>query len=135
MTQSSNVSGGLRPSHLCGGVRAQASSRLDHAKAAHDVLGAQRVGEVVAAVVDAGEPGTHEELVTERLLPHLLHPRDLREEAVTAEVEAEPVVLDGLRDTSDLGIRLEHYARMATGANHMSRGESGWTGTEYRDAG
>ena len=55
--------------------------------------------------------GRSEELVAERLLPHLLHPRHLREEAMAAEVEAEAVVLDRLRDPADLRVRLEDDAR------------------------
>ena len=103
----------LGATHLRCHVGAEATDRLDDAEAADDILGAERVGEVVAAVVDAREPRAEQELVAERLLPHLLHPGHLGEEPVPAEVEAEAVVLHGLRDPAHLGIGLEHDARTA----------------------
>src|SRR5262249_59902585 len=67
----------------------------------------QRVVEEPAAVIDSREPRTLEQIVAEELVPQLAHARDLRKEAVTADVEAEAFVDDGLRKAADLRVAIE----------------------------
>ena len=132
VTKSSKVSISCRIGvSLAARVRERRNARLDEAEPRHDVPGLQRIREVLAVVVDARETRPDQELLAEDLLPQPLHRRDLREEAVAAEVEAIAVVLDGLRDAADDAVRLEHGAGRAAQAQHVGGREPRGPGSEH----
>ena len=51
--------------------------------------------------MDAGEPRDGDELFTQDLVPQGFDGRNLREEAVSADIEAEALVLRGPRNAAD----------------------------------
>ena len=94
------------PVQLASEVGERAESRLEQAETRDDVARLERVGVVVALVVDAGKARPDEELVAEHRLPQAVDLGELREEPMTAEVEAVSVVFDRLGDATDDPIRL-----------------------------
>ena len=94
------------PVQLASEVGERAESRLEQAETCDDVARLERVGVVLALVVDAGEAGPDEEVLAEHRLPEAFDLGELREEPMTAEVEAVAVVLDRLGDAADDPVRL-----------------------------
>ncbi len=126
---------GLAALALAQQVGERAAHRLPEAEPPEHVLRRERVRVVLAAVVDPRQPGARQEVLAEDRLPEALDRRHLREEAVAAEVEAEAVELDGLRDAADERVRLEHRRLLAALAEHVRGGEAGGPGPEDGDPG
>ena len=75
---------------------------LADAEVREGVAGLERVVEELVVVEDAAHPGPHDEvLVRQDLVPERLDLGHLGEEAVTTDVEAPAVALDGLGDAAD----------------------------------
>jgi hypothetical protein len=111
-----------------------AAGRLRHPQAAKDVGGLERVVEEVAAVVDPREAAANEQLVPQDLLPEPLDLRELGVEAVSAQVEAIPLELDGLGDASDRAVGLQHRPGAVAEGQDVGGGEPGGSGAEDRGA-
>src|SRR5207247_5525564 len=103
-------------------------------EATHDVLGRDRVIEVLSGVVDAREPGAGQEVLTEHLLPKALHGLELREESMSPEVEPIAVELDGLRDPSEGSVGLEHRTRPPSAPDNVGSRQSRGASAEDRRA-
>ena len=88
-------------------VGERTAERLPEPEPAEDVLRRERVREILAGVVDAGEPRPGEEVVPHQVLPHPLDLLQLREEAMPTQVEAVAVELDRLGDPADGAVGLE----------------------------
>ena len=73
------------------------------------------------------------ELVAEHLLPQPRDRRQLGEEAVTAEVEAIPVPLDGAGDAAHRVAGLEDGAGRAAPREHVAGGEPRGAAAEHDD--
>src|SRR5581483_9190457 len=87
-------------------VRPAAAHRLDEPERLQCLQGHDRVVEQLPPVEDAAHPGTAQELVlAEDLEPEVVDRLDLREEAVSADVEAPPVALDRPADAADDVVR------------------------------
>src|SRR5262249_23540705 len=97
---------------------------------ADDVFGGDRIGEVLAVVVDPGESRSQQELIAEHSLPQGRDRLELREEAVTAEVEAVAVELDRLRDPPDGAVGLEDRRGLSSPAEDVGSAQTSGPGTE-----
>ena len=90
-------------------VGEHAQRQLDVAEVVQRLEGLERIGEVVAVVVDARQPRALDEVVGQDLLPEVDHLLRLGEEAVAADVEQEVLVAGGAADAADVGrIGLDH---------------------------
>ena len=112
-------------------VAEHAARRIHDAEAHQRVLRAERVVEILAAVEDAGLAGHVEEVVAEDLLPEFLHGRDLREEAMPADVEPVSLVLRRLGDASDLVRPFQHRNAIALLCGQVRSGESGRPASDH----
>ena len=68
-------------------------------------------------------------------MPELLDLRDLREETVTAQVEAPAVPLDRAADAADQVVGLEHEGVLALLGEQVGGGEATGAGTRNDDGG
>ena len=94
------------PVQLASEVGERAENRLEQAETCDDIARLKRIGVVLPLVVDAGEARPDEEVVAEHRLPEAFDLRQLREEPMTAEVEAVAVVLDRLGDAANDAVGL-----------------------------
>ena len=110
----------------CLEIGQRAADRLEGAQL-HQRLGAvERVGEVLAPVVDARRTRPHQEIVTEDLGPEILHLVRFRKEPVPSDVEAKPLVALGPRDAADMDrIALEHRDPHSAFGEEVRRGQPG----------
>jgi len=95
-------------------VRERAKRGLPESEPTDDVLRRDWVREELAVVVDARQARPGEELVLENGLPEAFDLLELGKEAMSSEVEAIAVELDGLRDPADTSVRLEDDGRTTT---------------------
>src|SRR5690348_5027631 len=106
-------------------IRKGAAGRLVEAEPPDDVLGGDRIREVLAVVEDAGEPRPGEEVLAEHLVPEALDGLELREEAVAPEVEAVAVELDRLRQAADRSVGFEDGSGLSEASEHVRGGQAG----------
>ena len=100
---------------------------VDEAEAAQRVHRLERVVEEFAVVVDPRQPRPAEEVGAEHLPPQLLHRSDLGEEAVAADVEAEPLVFDGAGDAAHLPVLFEDDGGAAAAREDVRGSQPGRT--------
>src|SRR5262249_41692223 len=115
-------------------VRQHAAGRLDDAELAQRLAGLERVGEELAAVIDARGPRPLEHVVGEDLGPEVFHLLPLGEEAVAADVEVEPLVAGRAGDAADVGrVGLQDGHLDALLTKEVGGGEPGGPGPDDRD--
>ena len=95
------------------------------AEALQRVRGLQGIVEVIAVVVDPGHAGTLMNSVPQHFVPERFHRRDLGEEAVAADVEAEALVLRSAGDPSHHVIAFEHRDGIPLLGEEIGRGQTG----------
>jgi hypothetical protein len=115
-------------------IRGGTAPGLEDAEPRQNVPRQQRIGEVLAVVVDARQPRPREEVVTHQVLPQSLDLRDLREESVTTEIEAVAVVLDRLGDPADEAVCLVDGPWQTAEAEHVGGRQPGRSGSQHRRA-
>ena len=113
-------------------VRESATERLPEAEPGNDVLGGDRIIEVLSVVVDPGQAWALQELRPEHLLPHPFDLLQFREEPVTAEVEPVAVELDRLRNATHGPVGFEDCSRATAPGESVGRGQPGRAGSEDR---
>ncbi len=102
--------------------------RVADAEAGEGVHRLEGVVEELAAVVDPREPRTLQHLGAHHRAPELLDGADFGEEAVPADVEAEPLVFDRAGEAADLVVLFEHERADAAPREHPGRREAGGPG-------
>jgi hypothetical protein len=115
-------------------VRKGATKRLEQAQLTDDIPRLERIREVLTAVVDARKAGPRQEVVPEHVLPEPGDGLQLREEAVTPEVEAVALELHCLGDAADDAVGLEHGRLDPATAQYVRCGQTGRPGTEHGDS-
>ena len=109
-------------------VRRRATHRLDEPEAAQRVERLDRIVDELALVVDVAHPRAAQELVgAEDLEPEIVDRLHLGEEAMTADVEAPAVALDGAADPADDRVGFEDRARVTRFRELVRGGEAGRT--------
>ena len=114
-------------------VGEQAARELDRAELLDHVLAVERVVEELAAPVDPRHARPAQELLLHHLVPEVVDLLGLGEEAVAAEIEAVAVANLGLRDASDLILRLEHDDGTPLFGEQISSREAGRAAAEDSD--
>ena len=92
---------------LRAGVARQHARRFDDTQAPQRVDGPEGIVEELPAVVDAGHPAPHEQVVAEDLVPQPLDLRHLGEEPVAADVQPATAEDDTARDAPHQVVGLE----------------------------
>src|SRR6185312_10856627 len=85
------------------GVGCHAAGRAPDSEVPQRLEPAQRIGIKFAVIEDAAHPRPLDEVVGQDLVPQVHYLARLRKEAVSANVEAEALVLDGPADAADVG--------------------------------
>ena len=106
-TQSAKLRSGRIGKHLDPEARQQHTKAGPDAKVAQRVQRFQRVIEEAAAIVNAREAGTPQEILPEHLTPDSGDRTDFREKPVAADVESKSFVLDGARKAADVAVLFE----------------------------
>jgi hypothetical protein len=82
-------------------VAREDARHLGDADVSHEIGQAERVVEEAAVVVDAREPPHADEIRAHHLAPERVDCRDLRQEPMSADVEAKAAVHLGARESAD----------------------------------
>ena len=115
-------------------IARHAERRAPHAEIEQGLERAQRVGVEFALIIDAAHPRALDEIVRQDLVPQIDHFAALREESMTADVEAKTLVLDGTADPADIDrVLLDHRHALARLGQQIGSGEAGGAGADDGD--
>ena len=110
--------------------------RFYRPKIAESVANFQRVVKELAAEINARKPWAGDELGATDLVPHVFDFFDLREEPVTANVEAKAVIAFGPRNATDdfVGFDYDRAMRITNFLELVGTRKASRTPTDYRHA-